>query len=191
MNRIASPVPSTPARPSSFPELRWRSLLGAVLVTGAGMLWLSLTSQLSDAGQHINELEARHRELREARITALTAHSQATDPRQLEQRALAMGLVRVQSPEALPVRDVAALPPGGSGRPQALDIVRLASGAANPPAPSMDLGAVLVSVGAAAPAEAAERPDLAAAGDSADEPGLSAGTGSTEKPRPAAGGDSR
>lgn len=152
--------------PSSAARARLGSLWLPALTLIAGLAWLSLTSALAAEGRRIADLEEEHASLLERRARALTAHAAATDPRALEARALALGFGPGAAVETIGVDARLLAAPAQAGDPGSpLDIMRQAAlpgGAADDSAllagGASDMPGLLLSVGAASAAEAAERP---------------------------------
>lgn len=157
MSRQPLSTPSPSASAQATTRLRLRGLALALGLTGASLVWLSLSSRMTAAGHEIAMLEAARGQLIEQRIAALLSHAAATDPRRVLARAEALGFQPVSVPVHLTVLDERALPAADSGRMvQALDITRQAGSSSDAVSRSPDLGGLLVEYGAAAPAHADE-----------------------------------
>lgn len=94
-----------PASPATY-----LGLAAVAAVTCAIALWLHQSSQLATTGQRIFEQEAERQALLERRAVALMNYAVATDPRQLETRARALGLQPAQSTEPLALAPGLAVP---------------------------------------------------------------------------------
>ncbi len=138
----------------TLPKAQWLGLSCGLLA--ASLLWLSLSSRLTAAGQRIAVLEGRRTELSEAWIIAVLRHNRASDPARLRQRAAAMGFQPVPgSTQQLWLADPRAL-----GQPvveqvdHALGTTRRAAAEALPTGDDPDFGGMLLDLGVAASARA-------------------------------------
>lgn len=91
-------LPQVPENPATL----LATTVGAILLS-AGLLWLSQSSALATTGQRIYELDRERRSLLERRSEAMLSYAAATDPRQLEERAIALGFVAGPAPRVLVV----------------------------------------------------------------------------------------
>lgn len=82
----------------------------SLVLTCAGLLWLTMSSRLSAVGARMDVLEAQRSTLIERRAEALLAYSEATDARVLEAKARALGLAPAQT-----LRPLVLDPDPGSG----------------------------------------------------------------------------
>jgi len=162
---------TSPAPPPS----RGRKLyiLGSAgTLVGAGLIWLSLSSELAATGRRIAALDAERADLLERRAVVLTAFAAATDPRALERAAVRQGFGPGVAVEYLGVAPAVI---ASQSRPETapdtpLAIMRTAAGAAGADAIAAtgpDMPAMLLSAGVAAPALADERPSNAVGGEDA------------------------
>ena len=85
------------------PPRNVRLLLAALVVTGAGLLWLSQSSSLAATGRRIADLQAERSGLLERRTAALIAHARVTDPRAMAARADELGFGPAAHVAFLPV----------------------------------------------------------------------------------------
>lgn len=150
------PLPQPLGTPQIGPSLlKTRILCLSLGLVAASLLWLSLSSRLTAAGQRIVDMEARRRELGEAWISAVLRHGQATDPALLRQRAAALGFQPMPGAQPLWLSDPRALSSGPADTlDQALGTARRAAQAAVPPSDAPDVGGMLVDLGVAESASA-------------------------------------
>ena len=150
-------VPAGTAAPLALP---WAGLVGvAICVTLAGLVWLGLSSSLAATGRQIARSDQRRQALLERRVEALNLYAEQSNPRRLAERALALGFVQVSANtfEILPVADPEALAlEGAQGLSSPLDLALRAGTPGRVDIQEADLSSVLMSLGAAAPASAAE-----------------------------------
>lgn len=137
----------------SLPKARLL-VLSLGLVT-ASLVWLSLSSRLTAAGQRIVEMETRRKILEEGWISAVERHGRATDPAALQRRAAALGLQPMSDTEVLWLTDPRALPQRQvEVVDQALGTARRAALAVSTAPDSRDLGGMLLGLGVAEAASA-------------------------------------
>jgi len=136
-------------------------------------VWLSLSSELAATGRRIAALDAERAALLEARALALSGYAAAGDPRVLARLAVEQGFGpgAPAAPVGVPPESLAGGAMAEVDARSPLAIMRQASAAAadrpGSTAPGDDMPALLMTVGAAAPAYADEidAPHTAAAGE--------------------------
>lgn len=140
----------------SLPEL----VALAASVTLAGLIWLGLSGFQAAAGRQISRLDGERQDLLERRVVALIQQAEASDPKRMEARAEALGFsaLGAASFTPLPVADPSLLRARGPIGPDSpLYIALSAAPAGGIPTEPDDVSALLMSLGAAAPASADER----------------------------------